>query len=318
VIRYKFSSTALLAATAFAVVTLGPSSAQARQEHWFYNDYDRYDDQAYAYDEDNYDDDPVYVPSRREIRRLRRLERQRRLRRQARYYRNKQYRRFDRRPGRQSLYDVWQGDLPARKPDTYASQPAPQYQQSRPPVQLSYVPLPRRKPYHLIPPAASSTGQPVEKTTLPGSSQTATLDPRLSRNPAPEKTVKNKVEISELPEIEPRKKTTAKKVSPKKPGTKKIAAKNPEIKPIRIEVAKTRAPSTETPIVKRRKKLRPAANQLSCSKVKSIVSDFGFSDITARSCTGSVYDFSAKRDGKPYSVKVSSLSGELKDVKKTK
>jgi hypothetical protein len=68
---------------------------------------------------------------------------------------------------------------------------------------------------------------------------------------------------------------------------------------------------------------KPAAKQdqqksaaVSCDKATKIVSDYGFSKVKATSCTGKVYAFNAQRDGKPFTVKLSSASGELMEVKK--
>ena len=56
--------------------------------------------------------------------------------------------------------------------------------------------------------------------------------------------------------------------------------------------------------------------QMSCEAAAEIVSGFGFSDVKPTSCSGSIYDFAAVRDGGAYSVKVSATDGELSEVKK--
>ncbi len=56
--------------------------------------------------------------------------------------------------------------------------------------------------------------------------------------------------------------------------------------------------------------------RISCGKAQEIVADFGFSDIEAKNCKGSSYDFAAKRDGKPFSIRLSAASGELTEVKR--
>ena len=330
VIPSKISSTALIAiAAAFAFTNLGPANAQERRQHWFYNDYDRYDEEAYD-DDDAYDREyPVYAPSWRELKRLKWLKRQKRQRRQARRQHNQDTRYLEQRPKRQRLYDAWQGNQPQliqprRAPATTFSAPAPQFQQPEQPFRLSYVPLPRRKPYHLIPQHAATPDQSVKTTSLDGRSQSTRFDQRPNWNPAPAITSKKAVEITELPKITPRQATTKKKPSLNRTGPKKVRATEtkpqtkPAFKPIRIEVAKSPNRANDTGSKKFRPKQRLAANQLSCDKAKTIVSGFGFSDITAHTCTGSIYDFNAKRDGNPYSVRLSSLSGELKSVKKIK
>jgi len=55
---------------------------------------------------------------------------------------------------------------------------------------------------------------------------------------------------------------------------------------------------------------------MSCDKARQIVSGFGFSDIRTVGCSGKEYDFSAKRDGKDFDIKLSSLTGELTQVKR--
>ena len=61
---------------------------------------------------------------------------------------------------------------------------------------------------------------------------------------------------------------------------------------------------------------KPKAAAVTCDKAQGIVSEFGFKDVKPASCTGKVYAFSAVRDGKNYSVKLDSGSGELTEVKK--
>jgi hypothetical protein len=55
---------------------------------------------------------------------------------------------------------------------------------------------------------------------------------------------------------------------------------------------------------------------ISCDQATKIVSDYGFRQVKATSCTGRIFAFNAQRDGRPFSVKVSSASGELTEVKK--
>jgi len=339
-IKITTTATATALTVIFAITALGPINAQAQQRHWFYNDYDRYDERAYdddgAYDED--DGYPAYAPPSR-----RWLKRQQRLRRLARErdrrIRNRSNRYLPQRANRLRLYDAWQneprqnGSL-RRGPVRLYTPPARQVDKSRSPIKLTYVPLPRTKPYHLTPAPGTTTAttnastsgaittgsQPVKTTALTGKPKT-TFDQRPNWNPAAEKILPKKkdIKVTALPKIitptpapAPVKKLKAKKTTPERTLA---------LKPIRIEVAKAQIPGVSgkpelTKTVKKKPSL--AANQLSCNKAKSIVSDFGFSDIIARTCTGNIYDFSAKRDGSPYSIKVSSLSGELKGVKKIK
>lgn len=59
-----------------------------------------------------------------------------------------------------------------------------------------------------------------------------------------------------------------------------------------------------------------SAAGLSCEKATSVVSGYGFSNVTPSSCKGKVYAFNAQRDGKSFAIKLDSASGELTDVKK--
>jgi len=58
------------------------------------------------------------------------------------------------------------------------------------------------------------------------------------------------------------------------------------------------------------------ASSKSCNKAKSIIGKYGFEDIEAKSCRGKVYHFSATRNGKRFSVKISALTLELTEIKK--
>jgi hypothetical protein len=55
---------------------------------------------------------------------------------------------------------------------------------------------------------------------------------------------------------------------------------------------------------------------VSCSKGAGIVSSFGFSDVTTKSCSGGTFVYGANRGGKAFEVEVSAASGELTAVKK--
>lgn len=55
---------------------------------------------------------------------------------------------------------------------------------------------------------------------------------------------------------------------------------------------------------------------VTCEEAQGIVSDFGFSDVKATSCSGGTYEIEAMRDGKPFAIKLSAADGELTEVKK--
>jgi hypothetical protein len=62
--------------------------------------------------------------------------------------------------------------------------------------------------------------------------------------------------------------------------------------------------------------IKKKAAGISCDKAAKIVTDYGFASVKAADCTGLVYSFKGNRDGKSYSIKLSSKSGELTEVKK--
>jgi hypothetical protein len=55
---------------------------------------------------------------------------------------------------------------------------------------------------------------------------------------------------------------------------------------------------------------------ISCARARQIVGDFGFTAIEPLGCAGKEYGFRAQRDGKDFEVRLSSLSGELIEVKR--
>ena len=61
---------------------------------------------------------------------------------------------------------------------------------------------------------------------------------------------------------------------------------------------------------------KPAEAVISCDKAREIVGGFGFSDIQTVGCAGKEYGFRARRDGKDFDVRLSSLSGQLISVKR--
>ncbi len=93
----------------------------------------------------------------------------------------------------------------------------------------------------------------------------------------------------------------------KKPQPTKLA---PEPKTKQIEII------TQKPVIEEAPK--PAANQISCKKAQKIIIDYGFSDVTKINCKGKDYNFRAKRDGTPFKITLSALSGELTKVLRQK
>lgn len=60
----------------------------------------------------------------------------------------------------------------------------------------------------------------------------------------------------------------------------------------------------------------PKSGVLSCDKGAGVVSSFGFSNVTSKSCTGTTLIYGAERSGKPFEIEVNAKSGELTAVKK--
>src|SRR5262245_50874678 len=57
-------------------------------------------------------------------------------------------------------------------------------------------------------------------------------------------------------------------------------------------------------------------NVVDCEKAQLIVADYGFKDIKAESCSGDTLGFSATRDGKPFSIRITAADGEFAEVKR--
>lgn len=58
------------------------------------------------------------------------------------------------------------------------------------------------------------------------------------------------------------------------------------------------------------------AAAVTCAKGASIVTSYGFSSVTSKSCTGSTFTYGASRSGKSFEIQVSAINGELTAVKK--
>jgi hypothetical protein len=95
---------------------------------------------------------------------------------------------------------------------------------------------------------------------------------------------------------------------PKKPVQK--AVQQPTVKKPVKKVAATPKAQPE------KKKTPVAATGISCDKGASVVSEYGFSNVEPKTCTGKIYTFKAARTGKSYDVSVSSANGEITEVRK--
>ena len=56
--------------------------------------------------------------------------------------------------------------------------------------------------------------------------------------------------------------------------------------------------------------------RVTCERAQEIVAEFGFTEIQPETCEGRTYDFSATRDGKPFSIKIVAANGELAEVRR--
>jgi hypothetical protein len=59
-----------------------------------------------------------------------------------------------------------------------------------------------------------------------------------------------------------------------------------------------------------------ATGRVTCERAQAIVAEYGFTEIQPETCEGRTYDFSARRDGKPFSIKIVAADGELAEVRK--
>jgi len=335
----RSKSQAVITASALAVIaasvlsTLSISGAQAQQAngHWFYGQWGQYDERAY---------DDRYAPRYNDQRQYYEQEedgyfmglRNRRLRMQRWLARRRGFtpRKVPATVPR-TFQDEFESGLPS--PRDIARSPERQRLTPRPRVRLSYVPLPRKKPgflsRHSLPARKSSL--PVKNSEiviakLPELDSKAGLAVVESFKKPVTKTAPRRsdpVETASIPEIDPigkapeiarvrtQRKPETTKVAVAKSEPKKFITKTPEIKKIKKPKNRKRIQIEVKP------KQRTPAGAISCKKAQSIVRDFGFSNIQTKNCSGNVYSFSASRDGKPFSVKLSSLSGELKDIKQS-
>ena len=103
---------------------------------------------------------------------------------------------------------------------------------------------------------------------------------------------------------------------------KKLAVKKPLPMP-HVALGQTttqptyRPPVVSTGPVTQAKPVKVASlSGVSCTKGSSIVSSFGFSNVSTKSCSGDTLVYGASRGGKNFEVQVSASSGELTAVKK--
>lgn len=104
-----------------------------------------------------------------------------------------------------------------------------------------------------------------------------------------------------------------------KPLIKK-AKKKPVTKVVRAKpIVKALPPSDktiQTASLTKQPEVKSTSTKIDCKKGASIVSGYGFSTVTSKSCTGTTLVYGATRSGKNFEIQVSSASGELTTVKK--
>jgi hypothetical protein len=79
--------------------------------------------------------------------------------------------------------------------------------------------------------------------------------------------------------------------------------------------------STQRKLIQTRKKSKaalavPRSRPVGCERAEAIVAEYGFTNIKVEGCTGPTFDFSATRDGKPFSIQIVAANGELAKVRR--
>ncbi len=98
----------------------------------------------------------------------------------------------------------------------------------------------------------------------------------------------------------------------------RVAAQNkaPQKKLTQVPAAKKLVKKVAATPVAQVQPKKQVASGISCDKGVSVVTDYGFSNVEPKACTGKIYTFKAARTGKSYDVSVSSISGEITEVRK--
>ncbi len=86
--------------------------------------------------------------------------------------------------------------------------------------------------------------------------------------------------------------------------------------PIKAPVAQRPVATGQVASIGKRYQTDTPAKSIDCSKGAAIVSGYGFSGVTTKSCSGGTYVYGAVRGGSNFEIQVSSASGELTAVKK--
>ncbi|NNE23093.1 MAG: hypothetical protein HKN11_10845 [Rhizobiales bacterium] len=276
----------ILAGLAACIVLPGIFASDANADHnrhWFYDSYNQYEDESFNY----------YVPKRRRAPAATYYEDE--------YLTERQYRRLlraERRKARRLRAERRKAAIRKRWRDRQIRYDlAPETFKRK---QQANVPLPRSRPFAESFNSADSIRQPLEsksvETATLGNSPVTIVPIEPTPAPAPSRTA-----APEPVKVEPIAPIEAKPVKEKSVRTATL-----EPAPVKREPAKKVEAATE-------KKVK---GRISCKSAEKIVAGFGFSDIEAKSCDGKSYDFGALRDGKPFTITLSSTSGELTEVRR--
>ena len=103
------------------------------------------------------------------------------------------------------------------------------------------------------------------------------------------------------------------KPAPKK--MKKTVVKVALAKPV-VKALPPNDKTIQTASLSKRFDDKVAPSKVDCKKGAAIVSGYGFSAVTTKSCTGATLVYGATRSGKNFEIQVSSANGELTNVKK--
>lgn len=107
-----------------------------------------------------------------------------------------------------------------------------------------------------------------------------------------------------------------KKLPPLK-AKKKIVQKVAIAKPIaKKPILAPEAKSLQTASISNRFDQKSPTKKIDCGKGLSIVSGYGFSGVTTKTCSGDTLIYNATRSGKNFEIQVSATNGELTNVKR--
>jgi hypothetical protein len=101
-----------------------------------------------------------------------------------------------------------------------------------------------------------------------------------------------------------------------KPEQKKLRSSSLATPPQKSAPVPRTKPGARTSTPSAHKPLEESTGKVTCQQAREIISKYAFSEVNRNSCSGSVYQFKAMRNGKPFLIKISARNGELLEVKK--